>query len=150
MSRLTGLGTAAIQRDRVHIAQEFAQEHGVILVLKGDRTVVVGPEGQAWINPTGNPGMATGGTGDILTGMIAGMMAQNPNRAFQAVVAAVYLHGLAGDIGCYGRSPGLGIGEQCLVATDLVRYMPDAFGQARLIWANPTVRFGGQGTKLAF
>jgi NAD(P)H-hydrate epimerase len=94
--------------------------------------------------------MATGGTGDILTGMIAGIMAQHPDRAFQAVIAAVFLHGLAGDIGCYGRTPGSGLGEQCLVATDLIRSMPSAFWQARLISANPTVRFGGQGTKLRF
>jgi NAD(P)H-hydrate epimerase len=118
------------------------------LVLKGDRTIVAGPEGQAWVNPTGNPGMATGGTGDILTGMIAGIMAQHPDHAFQAVLAAVFLHGLAGDLACYGRTLGLGLGEQCLVATDLIRYMPDAFWQARLISAKPTVRFGGQGTKL--
>ena len=148
MARLTGLSTAAIQRDRLHIAQNFAQELGVILVLKGDRTIVAGPEGQAWVNPTGNPGMATGGTGDILTGMIAGIMAQHPDHAFQAVLAAVFLHGLAGDLACYGRTLGLGLGEQCLVATDLIRYMPDAFWQARLISAKPTVRFGGQGTKL--
>jgi len=148
MARLTGLSTAAIQRDRLAVAQNFAQELGVILVLKGDRTIVAGPEGETWVNPTGNPGMATGGTGDILTGMISGIMAQHPDRAFLAVIAAVFLHGLAGDIACYGRTSGSGLGEQCLVATDLIRYMPSAFWQARLISAKPTVRFGGQGTKL--
>jgi ADP-dependent NAD(P)H-hydrate dehydratase / NAD(P)H-hydrate epimerase len=148
MSRLTGLSTAAIQRDRIAVARNFAQELGVVLVLKGDRTIVAGPEGETWVNPTGNPGMATGGTGDILTGMISGMIAQHPNRGLAAVIAAVFLHGLAGDIGCYGRALGSGVGEQCLVATDLIRYMPNAFWQARLISAKPTVRFGGQGTKL--
>ena len=77
----------------------FAQEHGLILVLKGDRTIVANETGEAWVNPTGNPGMATGGTGDILTGIIAGMLAQNPQRGFESVLAAAYLHGLAGDIG---------------------------------------------------
>jgi NAD(P)H-hydrate epimerase len=146
MSRLTGLSTSAIQRDRIGVAQNFAQELGVILVLKGDRTIVAGPEGETWVNPTGNPGMATGGTGDILTGIISGILSQHPNPALPAVIAAVFLHGLAGDIACYGRTPGPGLGEECLVATDLIRYMPHAFWQARLISAMPTVSFGGQGT----
>jgi len=131
MSRLTGLSIAAIQRDRINVARNFAKEHGLILVLKGDRTIVADPSSEAWVNPTGNPGMATGGTGDILTGMVAGLLAQFPERPFQAVVAAVYLHGLAGDIACYGHSSHAGIGEQCLVATDLIRAMPEAYRQ---IW----------------
>jgi NAD(P)H-hydrate epimerase len=125
MSRLTGLGVPEIQRDRINVARKFATEHGVILVLKGDRTIVANPDGQAWVNTTGNPGMATGGTGDILTGMVAGMLAQHPNQPFEAVLCAVHLHGLAGDIACYGIS-GVGVGEQCLVATDLVRGLPTA------------------------
>ncbi len=144
MSRLTGMTTSAIQRDRIHVARSFAQEHQLILVLKGDRTMVAGPEGQAWVNPTGNPGMATGGTGDILTGMIAGIIAQHPERILEAVIAAVYLHGLAGDIACYGREYGLdrGLGEQCLVATDLIRSMPDAFRQVRELALEPQVKIG--------
>jgi len=125
MSRLTGLSTSAIQRDRINVARAFANEHGVILVLKGDRTIVANPEGEAWVNPTGNPGMATGGTGDILTGIIAGMLAQNPGRPFEAVLAAVYLHGLAGDVACETT------GEHSLVATDLVRALPEAFRRTR-------------------
>jgi ADP-dependent NAD(P)H-hydrate dehydratase / NAD(P)H-hydrate epimerase len=121
MSRLTGLPTAAIQRDRINIARSFAKEHGVILALKGDRTIVADPSGETWVNPTGNPGMATGGTGDILTGIVAGMIAQNPKRPFEEVLAAVYLHGLAGDI---ARES---VGEHSLVATDLVRTLPQAF-----------------------
>ena len=131
MSRLTGLGIAAIQRDRINVARNFAKEHGVILVLKGDRTIVADSSGEAWVNPTGNPGMATGGTGDILTGMVAGLLAQHPNHAFEAVVAAVYLHGLSGDIASYGHNSHTGLGEQCLVATDLIRAMPEAFRQTR-------------------
>jgi hydroxyethylthiazole kinase-like uncharacterized protein yjeF len=125
MSRLTGLSIQAIQRDRINIARTFAQEHGVILVLKGDRTVVANTDGECWVNTTGNPGMATGGTGDILTGMVAGMLAQNPKRALEAVFCAVYLHGLAGDI---AREK---MGEHSLVATDLVSALPEAFRRVR-------------------
>jgi NAD(P)H-hydrate epimerase len=146
MSRLAGLPTAAIQRDRINLARRFAKEHGVILVLKGDRTIVADADGQAWVNPTGNPGMATGGTGDILTGIIAGLLAQNLQRPFHAVIAAVYLHGLAGDIACYGRTFG-GIGEQGLVATDLIQSLPAAFSHARSLSVRPTVKIGGQRMK---
>jgi hydroxyethylthiazole kinase-like uncharacterized protein yjeF len=145
MSRLTGLSTAAIQRDRINVARKFAQEHSVILILKGDRTIVAGPHGETWVNPTGNPGMATGGTGDVLTGMVAGMLAQFPQRAFEAVLAAVYLHGFAGDIACYALGP-IQSGEQCLVATDLVQAMPRAFRQARARAARKWVRIGGEST----
>jgi NAD(P)H-hydrate epimerase len=126
MSRLTGMSTAAIQRDRVNVAREFATKHDVILVLKGDRTIVAGPDGEAWVNPTGNPGMATGGTGDILTGIVAGLIGQFPKRAFEAVIAAVYLHGLAGDV---ARES---MGEQALVATDLIRAMAVAIRRVPL------------------
>jgi NAD(P)H-hydrate epimerase len=126
MSRLTGMSTAAIQRDRVNVARNFAQEHGLILVLKGDRTIVAGPDGEAWVNPTGNPGMATGGTGDILTGILAGLLAQFPKRPFEAVIAAVYLHGLAGDVACEST------GEQALVATDLIKALPRAVRRVQI------------------
>lgn len=136
MARLTGLTTAQIQRDRVNVARKFAQEHGLILVLKGDRTVVAGRDGEIWINPTGNPGMATGGTGDILTGIVAGLIAQNPNRVFEAVIGAVYLHGLAGDI---AREH---VGEQPLVATDLIKTLADAIRQIRAASAEKPVKIG--------
>jgi ADP-dependent NAD(P)H-hydrate dehydratase / NAD(P)H-hydrate epimerase len=125
MSRLTGLSTKAIQRDRINVARTFAKEHDLILVLKGNRTIVAAPDGESWVNTTGNPGMATGGTGDILTGMVAGMLAQNPHRALHAVLTAVYLHGLAGDI---ARES---MGEHSLVATDLVKALPEAFPRVR-------------------
>ncbi len=132
MSRLTGLSATAIQRDRINVARSFAREHQLILVLKGDRTIVARPDGEAWANTTGNPGMATGGTGDILTGIIAGMLAQNPKRQFEAVLAGVYLHGLAGDIACEN------VGEHSMVATDLVKSLPEAFrrggGKGVEIW----------------
>ncbi|HEV2699161.1 MAG TPA: NAD(P)H-hydrate dehydratase, partial [Terriglobales bacterium] len=138
MSRLTGLSIKAIQRDRVEVARKFAQEHGLILVLKGDRTIVANATGEAWVNPTGNPGMATGGTGDILTGIIAGMLAQNPQRAFESVLAAVYLHGLAGDIACER------VGEHSLVATDLVKALTEAFRRVRAESAQNSVKLGGR------
>lgn len=121
MARLTGLTVTAIQRDRINVARTFAREHRLILVLKGHRTLVANPDGEVWVNTTGNPGMATGGTGDILTGMVAGFIAQNPHRILEAVVAAVHIHGLAGDV---ARER---VGEHSLVATDLVRGLPEAF-----------------------
>jgi ADP-dependent NAD(P)H-hydrate dehydratase / NAD(P)H-hydrate epimerase len=130
MARLVGCSTVEVQKDRLGVARQFAHEHELIVVLKGHRTVVVQPNGEAWVNTTGNPGMATGGTGDILTGMVAGMLGQekrahNPQSAMLAVCAAVYLHGLAGDV---MRET---IGEHSLVATDLLRGLPDAFERAR-------------------
>jgi ADP-dependent NAD(P)H-hydrate dehydratase / NAD(P)H-hydrate epimerase len=98
MSRLTGLSIKAIQADRLNVARSFAREHHLVLVLKGNNSIIALPDGQAWVNPTGNPGMATGGTGDILTGMTAGVIGQMPDDVARATVAAVYLHGLAGDV----------------------------------------------------
>jgi NAD(P)H-hydrate epimerase len=125
MARLTGLSIPEVQRDRIGIARAFAREHEVIVVLKGHRTLIAQPDGEVWVNTTGNPGMATGGTGDVLTGMVAGMMAQNPQRVIETVTAAVHLHGLAGDVACET------MGEQSLVATDLIQVMPEAFRRVR-------------------
>ena len=125
MARLCGCTIAEVQKDRLGVARKFAREHELIVVLKGHRTLVVEPGGEAWVNTTGNPGMSTGGTGDILTGMVAGMIAQHPNDLLLAVCAAVHLHGLAGDM-MRDR-----VGEHSLVATDLLRGLPDAFGRAR-------------------
>jgi hydroxyethylthiazole kinase-like uncharacterized protein yjeF len=120
MSRLTGKTTAEIQSDRVGAARAFATDRHVTLVLKGQRTVIAFPDGRVWINPTGTPALGTGGSGDVLTGMIAGFLAQFPGEPDQAVAAAVYLHGLAGEIGARA------VGEKCLIATDILRYLPDA------------------------
>jgi hydroxyethylthiazole kinase-like uncharacterized protein yjeF len=125
MARLAGCTIAEVQKDRLATARKFAREHEVIVVLKGHRTLVVQPDGEAWVNTTGNPGMATGGTGDILTGMVAGMIAQHPKNVFEAVLAAVYLHGLAGDV---MREK---MGEHSLIATDLLQGLPDAFRRTR-------------------
>src|SRR5579864_1794793 len=125
MARLTGLSIPEIQRNRIEVARTFAREHDAIVVLKGHRTLIANPNGEIWVNTTGNPGMATGGTGDVLTGMVAGMIAQNPSRVIEAVTAAVYLHGLAGDVACEFT------GEQSLVATDLIKALPKAFHRVR-------------------
>ncbi len=125
MSRLTGLSIAEIQANRLEVARNFAREHELIVVLKGHRTLVAAPDGTVWVNPTGNPGMATGGTGDVLTGMVAGLIAQHPQHALEATALAVYLHGLAGDLASES------VGENSLVATDLLRFLPQAFAQMR-------------------
>jgi NAD(P)H-hydrate epimerase len=137
MARLVGTTVDGVQYDRLQVARAFAHEHHVIVVLKGHRTLTVHPDGTAWVNPTGNPGMATGGTGDILTGMISGMVAQNPERVFEAVVAAVFLHGLAGD------SARDSVGEYSLMATDLLTALPEAFRRVREAAKDTTVQFGG-------
>jgi len=125
MAQLAGCSIADVQRDRLGTARKFAREHHLSVVLKGHRTLVVQPDGEAWVNTTGNPGMSTGGTGDILTGMVAGMIAQHPKDALTAVLAAVHLHGLAGDV---MRER---VGEHSLVATDLLLGLPEAFKRAR-------------------
>ncbi|MGA9643973.1 MAG: NAD(P)H-hydrate dehydratase [Terriglobales bacterium] len=125
MSRLNGLTIPDIQSRRLEVARDFAREHELIVVLKGHRTLIAAPDGTIWVNPTGNPGMATGGTGDILTGMVAGIIAQHPHDPLKATALAVYLHGLAGD-----QAKDI-VGENSLVATDLVRFLPQAFGAAK-------------------
>ncbi|MFZ3263328.1 MAG: NAD(P)H-hydrate dehydratase [Terriglobales bacterium] len=121
MARLTGLTIPQIQAKRLDVARQFAGEHELIVVLKGHRTLIASPEGAVWVNPTGNPGMATGGTGDVLTGMVAGLVAQHPQHALEATALAVYLHGQAGDLASEA------LGESSLVATDLVRFLPGSF-----------------------
>jgi ADP-dependent NAD(P)H-hydrate dehydratase / NAD(P)H-hydrate epimerase len=125
MARLAACSIADVQKDRLGVARKFADEHEVIVVLKGNRTLVVQPDGEAWVNMTGNPGMSTGGTGDILTGMVAAMLAQNLKNPLLAVCAAVHLHGLAGDV---MREI---VGEHSMVATDLLRGLPEAFWRAQ-------------------
>jgi NAD(P)H-hydrate epimerase len=125
MARLVGCSTADVQKDRLGVARNFARDHELIVILKGHRTLVVQPNGEAWVNMTGNPGMSTGGTGDILTGILAAMIAQHPKEPLMAACAAVCLHGLAGDV---MRES---VGEHSLVATDLLSGLPTAFERAR-------------------
>ena len=120
MSRLTGKTVAAIEADRVSAARSLAMDRKVCVVLKGQRTLIAFPDGRVRINPTGTPAMATGGTGDILTGMIAGFLGQFPDQPEEAIAAAVYLHGLSGELGAAAK------GEKSLIATDLLEYLPAA------------------------
>lgn len=106
--------------DRLTTAREFARERNVCLVLKGQGTLIALPDGNVWVNPTGSPSMAKGGTGDILTGMIAGMVAQHPDDIANAVRAAVWLHGRAGELGAEEWT------DKCLLATELLNYLPRA------------------------
>ena len=130
MARLTGKTIKEVQADRIGIARGFAKQHQCVLVLKGHRTLVALPDGTVWVNVTGNPGMATGGAGDVLTGMTAGLVAQahamkSPDADVKAVIAAVYLHGLAGDV---ARER---MGEPSLIATDIIAGLPEAFRRAQ-------------------
>jgi len=137
MARLAGSTIPAVQHDRLNVARTFARDHALIVVLKGHRTLMAQPDGTVWVNTTGNPGMATGGTGDILTGMVAGLMAQNPDRIAEAVIAAVHLHGLAGDV---ARES---MGEHSMVATDLLKALPEAFRRTQDVAPEPLATIRG-------
>jgi NAD(P)H-hydrate epimerase len=122
MGRLVGMMSLDVQKDRLGVAARFAKDHRVILVLKGAGTIVALPDGQLFINGSGNPGMATGGTGDVLTGMIGGFLAQG-YPAGQAACLGVYLHGLAGDLAAKEK------GEAAMIAGDLIGKIPEAMKQ---------------------
>lgn len=121
MARLLGISAAAVQADRVGVARRLAVENGLIVVLKGYRTVIAEPHGEVYINLTGNPGMATAGSGDVLTGMIAGLLGMNDLTPLEAAVAAVWLHGLAGDLAAEK------IGQNGLTAGEILAHVPAAF-----------------------
>jgi NAD(P)H-hydrate epimerase len=122
MGRLARLSPGDIQRDRERVAKEFAKKYNVIVVLKGHGTVVASFDGSVYVNETGNPGMASGGFGDVLTGMIAGLLGQRLSL-FDAAQLGVYLHGLAGDLAAKER------GQVGLIASDLVDRIPLAIRQ---------------------
>jgi NAD(P)H-hydrate epimerase len=117
MARLAATTAARIQEDRLEVARKYAREWQVVLLLKGARTVIAWPDGRTFINPTGNPGMATAGSGDVLTGIIAGLLAQGLEPGVAAVVGA-YLHGAAGDAAAATK------GQHALLAGDLLEYLP--------------------------
>ena len=125
MGRLIGKPTREVQADRLGVAGQLAKESGATVVLKGDRTIIAFPHGETWVNPTGSSAMATGGTGDILTGMIAGLVAQHPDDWKRAVVAAVWLHGRCGELGAAKW------GEQSLLASDILEFLPKAMNEVR-------------------
>jgi ADP-dependent NAD(P)H-hydrate dehydratase / NAD(P)H-hydrate epimerase len=119
MARLVGMSTDEVQSSRLEIARNFAVAHHVFVVLKGHRTLIATPDEKVFINPTGNPGMATGGTGDVLTGMIAAWLAQLLD-AEAACRLAVYLHGLAGDLAEADE------GEVAMTSADVAGHLGDA------------------------
>jgi NAD(P)H-hydrate epimerase len=133
MARLAGISTAEVQANRLEVARTFAKRNGVTLVLKGARTIIAHPDGRVAINTSGNPAMAKGGSGDLLTGLIAGLLAQYPSDAAQAVEAAVYLHGLAADLAVGDAD------QHTLLATDSLAEFSRAFrfdsrGQNGYVW----------------
>ena len=120
MANLLGITAARVQSDRKGIAAATAKRLGAIVVLKGHRTVIASPSGRVVFNSTGNPGMATAGMGDVLTGVIAALIGQGAD-AFHAAVAGVYLHGLAGDLAAKK------VGQVSLTAGDVLTALPVAF-----------------------
>jgi NAD(P)H-hydrate epimerase len=123
MARMLGTSVAEVQADRIEIVREFCVRHHVHLVLKGARSVLGGPDGIVFINHTGNPGMATGGSGDVLTGMIGAFLARHLD-ALAALQAGCVLHGLAGDLAAAVR------GEEGLIASDIIEAIPGALNPA--------------------
>jgi len=117
MAKLIRSTPKDVQEDRISISRNFAQSHHVHLVLKGHRSLIATPKGEVFINPTGNPGMASGGTGDVLTGMIGGLICQGFD-ILPSLQMAVYLHGLAGD------EMAQELGEKSLIARDIIEKIP--------------------------
>jgi ADP-dependent NAD(P)H-hydrate dehydratase / NAD(P)H-hydrate epimerase len=120
MARLVSSSASEVQRRRLETARAFAMETGAVVLLKGQRTIVARPDGRAAVNPTGNPGMATGGTGDALSGIIGALLARGGD-AWTAATAGAYLHGLAGD------EAAARLGQESLMAGDVVSHLPRAF-----------------------
>jgi NAD(P)H-hydrate epimerase len=139
MARLVEMTVAEVEADRVGLARKFATEHGVTLVLKGWRTLVAHPDGRIAVNTTGNPSMAKGGSGDILTGIVSAMLAQYADDVASAVEAAVFLHGLAGDFACLAQD------EHTVLATDTVGHLWQAF-RARVVDADGFTWISGTAT----
>jgi NAD(P)H-hydrate epimerase len=122
MARLLACSTKDVQARRVELAINTAAKLNATIVLKGHHTVIAAPDGRVYINSTGNPGMGTAGTGDVLTGMLAGLTAQFGANAWTSILAfGVYLHGLAGDIAFEE------VGQAPLMASDLIRAIPRAY-----------------------
>ncbi len=116
-ARLLNLSTREVVKRKLELVPQFAAKYGVYLVLKGYRTLTATPDGRVFINSSGNPGMATAGSGDVLSGMVASMIIQEKNL-LEAVLAAVYVHGLSGDLGAQK------LGEKALIAGDIIRELP--------------------------
>ena len=120
MARLLNIDVQKVNQSRLECARDFAREMRVIVVLKGPNTIIAVPSGKVFINLTGNPGMAKGGSGDVLAGMIAGLLAQG-HPPEQAAVTAVHLHGEAGDRAAEERS------QHCVTPSDIISFLPKVF-----------------------
>ncbi|HAQ42049.1 MAG TPA: NAD(P)H-hydrate dehydratase [Clostridiales bacterium] len=120
MARLINKDVSYVRKDILNVAGRFSAEYNVYLVLKGARTIISSPDGKVFINTTGNPGMATAGSGDVLTGIIASFIGQKINIP-EALAAAVFVHGMAGDAAAEQ------LGEYSLTAGDIIKYLPEAF-----------------------
>ncbi|MGB2601554.1 MAG: NAD(P)H-hydrate dehydratase [Candidatus Omnitrophota bacterium] len=123
LARLMNKDVEEIQSNRIDMAKSVAEVTGAVVVLKGHRTVVASPEGKIYVNETGNSGMASGGTGDVLTGMIASFIGQGIDD-YSAAVCAVYIHGIAGDVAAEE------IGQFSMTASDMLDFLPEAFDKA--------------------
>lgn len=119
LAYLTGKTPAYVQEHRLQLAEEFAKTYGVVLVLKGARTIIADKKGRVFINPTGNPGLATGGSGDLLAGVIGGLLAQNITPTVAAALG-VYLHGYAADLACGD------LGQWSMLPSDVADYLAKA------------------------
>jgi NAD(P)H-hydrate epimerase len=117
--RILGLGVREVLERRLELAAKFASRRKAVLVLKGHRTLTASPDGRMFINPTGNPGLATGGSGDVLSGLVGGQLVQLKDP-LNAALAAVFAHGLAGDMAA-GQT-----GQRALTAADIIRFLPRA------------------------
>ncbi|UCF78270.1 MAG: NAD(P)H-hydrate dehydratase [Candidatus Eiseniibacteriota bacterium] len=133
MSRLSGQDPSDIENDRVSAARSFSEKFGIVVLLKGAPTVIAHPDGETYVNPTGNAGLASGGSGDVLTGIIAGLLGQRVSPVRAAVLGA-YLHGLAADMAKEG------LGEEGMIAGDLVELIPEAIWCLRKNGASSVVR----------
>ena len=129
MARLTNSTARDVQARRLEVALETAAQWRAFIILKGFHTILATPDGRAFVNTTGNPGMATGGTGDVLTGMLAGLTAEFGTKNWERVLGlGVYLHGLAGDVAAER------VGEAPLVASDLIEALPEAYLRFSAQW----------------
>lgn len=119
MSRLSDIPAETIEKNRKKVAKTFATDYNITTVLKGRKTLVISPDGETYTNDTGNPGMATAGSGDVLTGIVAAFLGQGLD-SFSAAKYAVYIHGLAGDLAAAET------GQISLTASDIIRFLPKA------------------------